>query len=272
MKTDWILTRGIATLLALVPFAALPLKRATDLLGLRYAVRYTPSLAMLDVVTAIAPRRVDGATALIVGDPTMPSDPDGRGFDALPGARETARWLSMTLRAPAFLAGSAATRAAVESRIISASLVHLGTHGRAYGTEARARDSFVVLAGADSSALFRVRDVLALSPLNAELVVLMACETGLCDLKESEGTSGLQRAFLARGARSVLVSLWSVDRDASDLLIRSFYAHWLAEGARVSKAEALRRAQKEVRDYKRGTAQPYSNPYYWAGFQLVGAA
>ncbi len=272
--------------LALVPFASLPLARPTDLLGLRYALRYTPSLALLDVVSAKAPQPIDGADALIVGDPTMPSDPDGRGFDPLPGARETAKWLSRVVprstivvpsvrEGPALLeplVGPTATKAAVQLRLPGATLVHLGTHGRAYGTEARSRDSFIVLAGADSSALLRVRDVLALPPLRAELVVLMACETGLGDLKESEGTSGLQRAFLARGARSVLVSLWSVDRDATDSLMRAFYTHWLASGPTVSKAEALRRAQKAVRDVRRGAERPYTNPYYWAGFQLVGAS
>ncbi|MEP7001902.1 MAG: CHAT domain-containing tetratricopeptide repeat protein, partial [bacterium] len=259
--------------LALVPFSALPLKRSTDLLGLHYALRYAPSLAMLDAVSAAEPRRIDGATALIVGDPTMPRDPDGQGpFESLPGARETARWLSEAVHAKAYLVGGDATKGAVVQKLPDATLVHLGTHGRAYGTESRARDSFIVLAGTDSSGLLRVRDVLALPPLRAELVVLMACETGLGDLTESEGTSGLQRAFLSRGVRSVMVSLWSVDRDASDLLMRSFYRNWLAKEMVVSKAEALRRAQREVREFRRGTEHPYTNPYYWAGFQLVGAS
>ena len=256
--------------LSLVPFAALPLRRPTDLLGLRYALRYAPSLTMLGLVDAMTPRNVYAANALIVADPSMPRDPDGGSFGPLPVARETARWLSVTLRTPDFLAGAAATRAAVEARLPAATLVHLGTHGRAYGTEARARDSFIVLAGADSSALLRVRDVLALPLLRAELVVLLACETGLGDLKESEGTSGFQRAFLARGARSVLVSLWRVDTDASDMLIRAFYRNWLGRGAIGGKADALRRAQVEVRDWRREHKLD-ANPYYWAGFQLVGA-
>jgi CHAT domain-containing protein len=226
---------------------------------------------MLDVVSAATPVRVDAATALIVGDPAMPPNPDGGTFDQLPGAGATARWLSETLKSPAPLIGAEATRSAIQPRLATASLVHFGTHGRAYGTEARARDSYIVLAGADSSALLRVRDVLALPPMRSELVVLMACETGLGDLKESEGTSGLQRAFLARGARSVMVSQWRVNQDASDLLMRAFYRNWLTSGKVMSKAEALRRAQKEVRDFRKGTAQPYVQPYYWAGFQLVGA-
>jgi CHAT domain-containing protein len=225
---------------------------------------------MLGLVDASGPGRVDAGSALIVGDPAMPRDPDNEGFARLPGARETARWLAGMLRAPDYLVDSAATKSVVEARLPAATLVHFGTHGRAYGTEARARDSFIVLAGADSTALLRVRDVLALPPLRAELVVLMACETGLGDLKESEGTSGLQRAFLARGARSVLVSQWRVNAEATDSLMRAFYRHWLSGAAAGGKAEALRRAQVDVRDWRRRSRLD-TNPYYWAGFQLVGA-
>jgi CHAT domain-containing protein len=101
--------------------------------------------------------------------------------------------------------------------------------------------------------------------MRAELVVLSACQTGLGDLKQAEGTIGLQRAFLARGARSVLVSLWNVDDAATRLLMERFYTHWLGATPHT-KAEALQLAQRDVR------AQPqFAHPMYWAGFQLVGA-
>jgi CHAT domain-containing protein len=107
--------------------------------------------------------------------------------------------------------------------------------------------------------------------LAAELVVLSACLTGLGQLREAEGTVGLQRALLARGARSLLVSLWSVDDAATRLLMERFYAHWLGlDGAARAggKAEALRRAQAEVRG---APGSRYHHPRYWAAFQLVGA-
>src|SRR6185503_17297999 len=101
--------------------------------------------------------------------------------------------------------------------------------------------------------------------LRADLVVLSACQTGLGDLKQAEGTVGLQRAFLAKGARSVLVSLWNVSDEATRRLMEAFYRHWL--GRRVGKAEALRRAQEEVR-----TTPGFEHPRFWAAFQLVGAS
>jgi CHAT domain-containing protein len=102
--------------------------------------------------------------------------------------------------------------------------------------------------------------------LDADLVVLSACQTGLGDLTQAEGTVGLARAFLARGARSVLVTLWSVTDEATELLMRRFYGHWLGDVDRPSKAEALRRAQGDVR-----RAPGFAHPRYWAAFQLVGA-
>jgi len=102
--------------------------------------------------------------------------------------------------------------------------------------------------------------------LTADLVVLSACQTGLGNLRQAEGSVGLQRAFLAKGARSVLVSLWSVDDRATRLLMERFYAHWLGGASPVSKAEALRRAQGDLR-----RTAGYAHPRYWAAFQLVGA-
>jgi CHAT domain-containing protein len=54
-----------------------------------------------------------------------------------------------------------------------------------------------------------------------KMVVLAACETGLGDLKQAEGTVGLQRAFLAKGARNVLVSLWVVREEATSQLLEA---------------------------------------------------
>lgn len=96
--------------------------------------------------------------------------------------------------------------------------------------------------------------------------MLSACQTGLGDLKQTEGTIGLQRAFLARGARSVMVSLWNVSDAATRTLMTSFYRHWLRDPDQPSKTEALRRAQNAVRK-----TAGFEDPRYWAAFQLVGA-
>jgi CHAT domain-containing protein len=170
------------------------------------------------------------------------------------------------------LTGVVATERAVRSRLADAPIIHLATHGFAYSADARALDSFVALA-ADSSGdaagngLLTVGEVIdEAGRLTADLVVLSACQTGLGNLRQAEGTVGLQRAFLAKGARSVLVSLWSVSDNATELLMRRFYKHWLRDADRPSKAEALRRAQTDVRQTK-----GFDSPRFWAAFQLVGA-
>jgi CHAT domain-containing protein len=150
-----------------------------------------------------------------------------------------------------------------------AQVIHLATHGFAFSSDARARDSFVALA-ADSLAdgLLSVAEILddATIRLSADLVVLSACQTGLGDLKDAEGTIGLPRAFLAKGARSVLVSLWSVSDEATRLLMERFYTHWLDDADTPTKARALQRATDDVR-----RTEGFEHPRFWAAFQLVGA-
>jgi tetratricopeptide (TPR) repeat protein len=97
--------------------------------------------------------------------------------------------------------------------------------------------------------------------LNADLVVLSACQTAFGDLERSEGLLSLSRAFFYAGARSVLASLWPVDDSATTELMKRFYAH-LLEGKLAS--QALRLAKLEL------SGSGYSHPFYWAGFILSG--
>ena len=110
--------------------------------------------------------------------------------------------------------------------------------------------------------------------VDAEMVVLSACETGLGEIQGGEGLIGLTRAFHYAGARSVLSTLWRVDDEATADLIVRVYRHLRAGH---SKADALRAAQL---DFIRGTdgdpgiesTKPgdVSAPYFWAAFQLHG--
>ncbi|GLC24907.1 CHAT domain-containing protein [Roseisolibacter agri] len=261
---------------ALTPFVALPSVAARGIgepLGARHAIRYAPSIETMRATDAAPTTRT--SVALVVGNPVMPSVrlPSGRTarLPALPGAAREGQWIARALGV-APLTGAAATERAVLARLGDAGVVHLATHGFAYSSDARALDSFVALAAdsADTRAnngLLTVGEILDAGPrLVADLVVLSACQTALGNLKQAEGTVGLQRAFLAKGARSVLVSLWSVSDAATELLMRRFYTHWLRDADRPGKAEALRRAQRDVRATPR-----FAEPRYWAAFQLVGA-
>jgi CHAT domain-containing protein len=108
-----------------------------------------------------------------------------------------------------------------------------------------------------------VRDILGLK-LDADLVTLSACETGLGRLERGEGVLGLSRAFLAAGARSVVVSLWKVNDRSTALLMEHFYQPLLAQ--RRPRERALAEAKRAL------LAEPETrSPFYWAPFVLIGA-
>ena len=91
-----------------------------------------------------------------------------------------------------------------------------------------------------------------------KFVVLSACETGLGDIKGSEGVFGLQRAFKLAGVEYIVNSLWQVPDEQTSELMQTLYFHW-SKG--VPFEEAFFRAQKALK--------AKYEPYYWAAFQLV---
>jgi CHAT domain-containing protein len=99
--------------------------------------------------------------------------------------------------------------------------------------------------------------------LDADLVVMSACRTGLGKLVRGEGMMGLTRSFMLAGAKSVMVSLWSVSDRSTSVLMDEFYRNLI--GRNLSRASALQRAQLTLISDKK-----YSHPFYWAPFILVG--
>jgi CHAT domain-containing protein len=119
--------------------------------------------------------------------------------------------------------------------------------------------------------LLQFSDVLNLK-LDADLVVLSACETGLGRLRDGEGIIGLTRAFLYAGASSAAVSLWKVEDQSTSLLMQGFHQN-LKRG--LSKTEALRQAKlaimhSTVKLKVIDSRQDLAAPFYWAPFILIG--
>ena len=104
---------------------------------------------------------------------------------------------------------------------------------------------------------------------SVDFVVLSACQTGLGYIEPEEGVYGLQRAFKKAGVKSILMTLWKVDDDATQLFMTAFYRDYLKNN---SKQHALKAAQEYLKNYTSDEGEHvYSDPYYWAGFVLLDA-
>ena len=89
---------------------------------------------------------------------------------------------------------------------------------------------------------------------------MSACESGVGALLD-DGVYGLPRGFKLAGAKSILMSLWEVDDDATKMLMVEFYKNFLKG---ETKSMSLKKAQEYVK------SQPgFEDPYYWAGFILL---
>lgn len=144
-------------------------------------------------------------------------------------------------------------------------IIHFATHGILNSQQPEL--SGVVLSlfdhqGTPQNGFLRLHDIFNLN-LQAELVVLSACQTGLGEEIRGEGLVGLTRGFMYAGSPRVVVSLWSVDDQATSELMTVFYKKMLQQGFKA--ATALRAAQLET-----WRNQKYAAPYYWAAFTMQG--
>ncbi len=108
--------------------------------------------------------------------------------------------------------------------------------------------------------LLTAEDVSGLDLLATEMVVLSACETGLGEVRTGEGVFGLQRAFVLAGAKTLVMSLWSVPDEQTRAMMEDFYRRILAGEPR---AEALRAAQMAIR-------AEHPDAFYWGAFICQG--
>jgi CHAT domain-containing protein/Tfp pilus assembly protein PilF len=161
--------------------------------------------------------------------------------------------------------GADATEERAKSDSPRARYVHFAVHG--FLDELFPLNSGLALtipqkADGHDNGLLQAWEILEQVRLEADLVVLSACQTGLGKELNGEGLIGLTRAFQYAGARTILASLWNVDDLKTAGLMKGVYAQ-LQTGK--SKDQSLRNAQLEMLRF-RGS----SHPYYWAAFTLIG--
>ncbi len=99
--------------------------------------------------------------------------------------------------------------------------------------------------------------------VNADLVVLSSCESGLGEEFEGEGTIGIARSFIYAGAKRVITTLWPVDDEATSEFMKNFYRAMFKENA--SPSAALRQAQLKMRENPK-----WSSPFFWSAFTIEG--
>ena len=245
----------------LAPFAAL-LNPFSKYLCESFKVRIIPSLTSLKILDR-CPEFHSSSGAVVVGDPDVSDviNSHGEQLQELPFARKEAQMIGQILNV-APLTGKLATKCEVLKQISSVSVVHIAAHGRMETGEIAlspnpGRKSQTP---AEEDYMLTMADVMSVK-LRAKLVVLSCCHSGRGEIK-AEGVVGIARAFMGAGARSVLVSLWAIDDEATLEFMKSFY-HNLVKGRRAG--ESLNHAMKCLRE-----SEKFSDVKYWAPFTLIG--
>lgn len=244
----------------LIPFACLRDREGLCLME-RHSISFSPSIRILQLTSQ--PRSTAGESALVIGNPTMPAfarTPGGPAYTLfpLPFAEREARDIGILLKTRAVI-GAEATKTLFKRLAPRRRILHLATHGLVGGFAGEDIPGALALSPLDGeSGLLTSREIMNIK-LNAELVVLSACNTGAGKIT-ADGVIGLARSFLLAGASAVIVSLWSVpDRSTGELMIE-FYKNF-QEGS--NKGRALREAMLT-------TKKNYADPLEWAGFVLIG--
>ena len=247
--------------LCLAPYAAF-MDLKSKYLCETFRIRLLPSLSSLRLIQNCPADWHSKTGALLVGDPWVQEVVyEGMTLEQLEWAEKEVQMIGEILQAEPVI-GKQATKDEVLKRISSVALVHIAAHGSMETGEIAlapnsTRSSQIP---AREDYLLTMKDVLN-AQIRARLVVLSCCHSARGEVK-AEGVVGIARAFLGAGARSVLVSLWAIDDEATMEFMKVFYQH-LVHGR--SASEALNKAMKSMRESDR-----FSAVKYWAPFVLIG--
>ncbi|MBD2355137.1 CHAT domain-containing protein [Tolypothrix sp. FACHB-123] len=252
--------------LFLVPFPALQDEQGKYLIQ-KHTILTAPSIQVLDLTRKQKLKQRNSklakGEALVVGNPTMPRvalKPKETPIQLPPlqGAEREAKAIAPLLKTKAII-GNQATETAIAQKMPQARLIHLATHGLL--DDSRGLGSAIALTpSAKDNGLLTAEEILNLK-LNADLVVLSACDTGRGRIT-GDGVIGLSRSLISAGVPSVIVSLWAVDDNSTSVLMTNFYQN-LEQN--LDKATALRKAMLT-------TMQTNPEPLQWAAFTLIGEA
>lgn len=246
--------------LFLVPFPALQDSSGKYLIE-KHTILTAPSIQVLDLTRKQRERSRDAGENLVVGNPIMPKigEPPEQ-LSSLPGAEQEAKEIAALLKVQPLI-GKDATKKAILPKLPQAKIIHLATHGLLDDIQGLGVPGAIALApSGNDEGLLTASELLDLQ-LNAELVILSACDTGRGRLT-GDGVIGLSRSLIAAGVPSVIVSLWSVPDAPTASLMTEFYRNLQQN---PDKAQALRKAMLTI-------LKKHPNPRDWAAFTLIGEA
>jgi CHAT domain-containing protein/tetratricopeptide (TPR) repeat protein len=252
----------------------------------KYKVSYFPSASALLFLKQLKPIRRPLKSLLAIGAPIYKNQrvegisqektpaemwreiylSDGFSFAPLPFSKNEVLDISLNFppgEADVFLDADASEALAKRLPLSEYQIIHFACHG--FLDEKFPFRSALVLSvdeGQEEDGFLQVREINNLR-INADLVVLSACQTGNGSLEKGEGLLGLSRTFFSAGAHAVLSALWPINDQSTAALMGDFYK-FLVQGQ--GKNEALRLAKLKMLKSKR------SHPFYWAGFVLHGDA
>ncbi|MEZ4944100.1 MAG: CHAT domain-containing tetratricopeptide repeat protein [Cyclobacteriaceae bacterium] len=243
-----------------------------------------------DLIDIKARKSQAGAkSAFLLGFPDYATD----AVPPLPGTKVELENIAKVLKSANYTITQRMQKEATEKSIKSIKapmIVHIATHGyflqdvkssqgSVYGVDAENASnnpllrSGLILADAkgainkspsdisgNENGILTAYEAMNLDLEGTDLVIMSACETGLGDVKSGEGVYGLQRSFLVAGADALIMSLWKVDDEATQLLMSNFYSNWI-KGS--NKQKAFKQAQVQL-------MAKYKEPYYWGAFVMIG--
>jgi CHAT domain-containing protein/tetratricopeptide (TPR) repeat protein len=254
--------------LFLVPFPAL-LNAQNQPLITQHTILTAPSIQTLDLTHKTAQSHSKtNRPALVVGNPTMPAvttvigEPPQK-LAPLQGAEQEAIAIAEELKTQAII-GANAKKEVVVQKMQNAGIIHLATHGLLDSFKGDTPGAIALAPngnGDRNDGLLTSGEIFDLK-LNADLVVLSACDTGRGEIT-GDGVIGLSRSLFVAGVPSVIVSLWKVPDEATAFLMTEFYKNW--RDRKLDKAQALRQAMLTTR-------KKHPQPLDWAAFTLIGEA
>lgn len=233
-----------------LPFAAL--HDGSAFLIDKFATRSLPSASVLKFLKPKSGAKSDAM--LVLGNPDL-GDPR---LD-LPNAQIEAEDIARRAAKANLLVRARASESIFKQVAADFPYIHVASHGE-FESGAPLNSALLLAKDSANDGMLTVGELYTLR-LNADLVTLSACETGLGKIASGDDVVGLTRGFLYAGSSSVVASLWKVDDLATSELMTNFYANL----KKVNKRDALRQAQLE-------TKKKFPHPYFWAAFYLTGSA